>query len=197
MEPVPPNAIDGYELLSPSAIKQFEAIHQTQREQDIAIQRVFEARKLVGEVEQLRSSIGGLSNLSSVPALLEMQAGRMAEIIGWRSSMSEQITRVLNAADHLNDRLGGVERSFARIEVQITGLSSEIARVSTVYDHRIKGVDSDLAELERKQAATIAKLDDRIGSLERDRTIVKAWAVGLSFLVGIAVWAITRWWAQK
>lgn len=201
VEPTPPDAIAGFETLSPAARAQFESLHIAMKERDVTIARLHENRHVGDVVDELRSAIGGLGNLLSVPELLRVQGNRMAEILNWRQNTADAVVKLTAVAERLDDRLDSAEKTFIEIKAQITALSTHIGTVAATLTTRIDGaearleklahrIDSEIAALALRADASTSALALRVVSLEKDRTIVKAWAILIGFLLGLAAaWA--------
>ncbi len=185
-EPIPPESIGGYQDLPDRMQAQLDAMHNTQREQDIAIQRFWSARKLDDEVAQLRDMLRGLNALAGVPELLRVQGYRI-ELLGKRDEKLEV------TLEKLDKRLDEVEKAFVKIELQISSLSNRVGEVVSSLTKRIDDVEAEIERVGAKAAAEISKFEARIASLEKDRSTVKAWAILIAFLASIAAWILGKY----
>jgi len=110
---------------------------------------------------------------------IALDVARLTEAMG-------AVPRLLDAVDRLTAQLGAAAVEYVKIESSITALGAQIGAVSASLKNRIDEVGGELDELEK----AVDALALRVSSLERDRTIVRAWAMLIAFLLGIAAaWA--------
>jgi tetrahydromethanopterin S-methyltransferase subunit G len=189
MEPLAPESIDGYESLSPETQAQFRAIHDVLREHDVGFARMWDTRRVGDEVSQMRaamlSMIPTIRQLANVPQLLQVQANQISELRRWSTDLGAVHTKLDDTLGELNDRLREVEVNNARFEATVSTLST---RIGEAFGSSTKRIDKVETEVERLETSLVA----RIGSLETDRTRVKAWAALIGFLAAIAGWLVTR-----
>ncbi len=216
MEPPAPSSIPGYSELSDPIQAQIDAIHLTQKEQDVALARMWDARKLGEEVQRLSSVLGGLSSLAGVPELVRVQSERMRLLLEWRESAGKSNDKLTLAIEGLDQRLRLTEQAFARIEGQLSTLSNRVSdalkRTEELDDdleklgHRIdedvealaKRLEARFAALELERTAQTAALALRVVSLEADRSRFK-WTIGIvMFFAAIFAWfASSKFWPGR
>lgn len=199
MEPPAPSSIPGFASITDEVQAQLTAIHLTQREQDVAIARMWDARKLGEEVQNLRSVIGSLAAISDVPELLRIQGERMRVLLDWRETSTKAGDRLLLTIESLDERLRTSELSFTRIETQISALDRRIGEVfkridvvDTDLEQIGRRLDTELESIEKRTDAKIEALAIRVVSLEADRSRFK-WTVAIVVFFG----AIFAWFASS
>lgn len=190
-EPPDPSSLDGFDALAPELQRQLIAFWNTQREQDVALVRLWESRNVKDDVLVLRETIvaisGRLDQLASIPAQLSQQRAAMTQLLAWKDARTKLDDRLERTLDHLDKRLDHVERDDVKRDGQIAMVTRDLAASSAL-------VAKGFAELQK----TIDELNARVRSLEEDRIRYKAKAAGVaatvSIFVAILTWLLARVW---
>lgn len=188
-EPPSPELVDGYQDLSPTLRKILLDQHNTLREHDVALGRVWPARHIDVRVAELGAGVKSLSEimipLRNVPGVLRAQALQINEIQRRTAGMQKVETELGTALDALNRELG---------ELRIERLNDKHAR--ELFEQRITNEIAAVKERVETNEETKADHSNRLKSLETDRTKVRAWAALIAFLAGILA-AVGAWVAKN
>lgn len=188
-EPPSPELVDGYQDLSPPLRKILLDQHNTLREHDIALGRVWPARHIDVRVAELGAGVKSLSEimvpLRNVPGVLRAQALQIDQIQRRTAGLHAATTKLDEAIDGLNKELQAM-----RLEREREKHAREL------FEHQVtsefKAMHGRLATHEEAKADH----SERLKSLETDRTKVKAWAALIGLLAGILA-TIGAWVASR
>lgn len=195
VEPPDPTKLTSFASLPLDVRAHLMKMHDTQREQDVAIARMWNVRNLDEEVSRLTGIIGGLSQLASVPELLRIQGNRMEMLIEWKESSNKDSAKLEVAVRELGVKLSDTRELYLKIEGAIQALSGDLGRIAASLKGEIEGVGAELAALEEKTSAEIAALAKRLAMLEEYPKRAR-WTIAVLVVLGGLVTFFAKLWTS-
>lgn len=180
-EPPSLESLPGFAYFTPEQQAVLRTLHNVQREQDVALTRMWPNRKAHGELEELRAIANQLSTivapLSQLPQVLRVQATQIAELRGWATS--------------INDAAKKLDAAVVQLTAELQEMRLDRVKQSAALEALETRVTTEVAAIRKELEAVTERADKasgRIESLEHDRIRVRAWAALIGLLAGLLAW---------
>lgn len=203
-EPPDITSLPGFDRIPAEVREALVALHNTQRELDVGMMRLWAARHVPDELRAMQGAIDALTRtiapIGEYMRAVNSQAGQIHRIAARIEAAEKGDDRLAAALDHLREtlealgsRVGVVERENDRFSSALRTAGEQIAELTRRTTEAIRELATKATEADRERAEETKALEVRVQSLEDTRTEARGavrgarWAFGLvAAVIGFA-----------
>lgn len=197
-EPPDLTTLPGFDRIPPEVREALVALHNTQREFDVGMMRLWAARHVPDELQAMKGAIDALARtiapIGEYMRAVNSQAGQIHRIAARIEANEKDDDRLASALDHLREtletlgeRVGTVERENASFAGALKLAGEQIGQLTVRTTEAIRELAARAAEADRERANETKALDVRVRSLEDTRTGARgAWKATTAITAVIA-----------
>jgi hypothetical protein len=201
-EPPDISQMDGFASLPPAAQRAFVSMHNVQREHDVAFARLWDARHVHTDVQELRETIAELRPqfryLENVHSALDIHGKQLVQLVQWVTNRRDADKKLELTLESLDKRLDTIESDFREMKGTLGAFGRDIAEGFRRRDAELEEFKATVEErfdaLDADRKAEHDKFEARIRSLEDSRLSMTAKAGAVAALIAILAWLVERVW---